>query len=173
MIDAVVYTSNTGYTKQYAELLSNRLSLPVYSLKDASSELKDGSEIIYLGWVMAGKVMGCAKAMKCYKTAAVCGVCMGATGSQLDDMRKATPLPASIPLFSLQGGFDMKKLHGVYKFMMSVMAKTVGKKLQEKKDRTPDEDSMLDMMLNSGNYVSEKNLDAVLDWYSSYSGKGE
>ena len=32
---------------------------------------------------------------------------------------------------------------------------------------------MLDMMLNSGNYVSEKNLDAVLDWYSSYSGKGE
>ena len=98
---------------------------------------------------------------------------MGATGSQLDDMRKATPLPAKIPLFSLQGGFDMKKLHGVYKFMMSVMAKTVGKKLKEKADRTPEEDSMLDMMLNSGNYVSEKNLDAVLDWYSSYSGKGE
>ena len=47
MIDAVVYTSNTGYTKQYAELLSKRLSLPVYSLKDAPSELKDGSEIIY------------------------------------------------------------------------------------------------------------------------------
>ena len=173
MIDAVVYTSNTGYTKQYAELLGKRLSLPVYSLKDAPSAVKDGSEIIYLGWVMAGKVMGCAKAMKCYKTAAVCGVCMGATGSQLDDMRKATPLPSSIPLFSLQGGFDMKKLHGVYKFMMSVMAKTVGKKLEEKKDRTPQEDSMLDMMLNSGNYVSEKNLDAVLDWYSSYSGKGE
>ena len=122
---------------------------------------------------MAGKVMGCAKAMKRYKTAAVCGVCMGATGSQLDDMRKATPLPANIPLFSLQGGFDMKKLHGVYKFMMSVMAKTVGKKLQEKKDRTPDEDSMLDMLQNSGNYVSDKNLEAVLNWYSAYSGKGE
>ena len=173
MINAVVYTSNTGYTKQYAGLLGKRLNLPVYSLKDAPSAIGDGSEIIYLGWVMAGKIMGFVKAMKRYKTAAVCGVCMGETGSQLDDMRKATPLSANIPLFSLQGGFDIKKLHGVYKFMMNVMAKTVGKKLSEKPDRTPQEDSMLDMMLNSGNYVSEKNLEAVLNWYSAYSGKGE
>ena len=37
----------------------------------------------------------------------------------------------------------------------------------EKKDRTPDEDDMLDMMLHGGERVKEENLGAVLDWYSA------
>ena len=60
----------------------------------------------------------------------------------------------------------MNKLHGMYKLMMQVMAKTAGKGLAEKTDRTPDEDVMLDMMLHGGNYVSEENLRPVLDWYT-------
>ena len=54
----------------------------------------------------------------------------------------------------------------MYKLMMQVMAKTAGKGLAEKTDRTPDEDVMLDMMLHGGNYVSEENLRPVLDWYT-------
>ena len=30
--NAIVYTSNTGYTEQYARLLGKRTGLPVYSL---------------------------------------------------------------------------------------------------------------------------------------------
>ena len=32
---AVVYTSNTGYTAQYASLLGGETGLPVYSLAEA------------------------------------------------------------------------------------------------------------------------------------------
>ena len=46
------------------------------------------------------------------------------------------------------------------------MAKTVGKRLAEKKDRTPDEDVMLDMLVNGGSKVSAENLDDVIAWYS-------
>ena len=90
---------------------------------------------------------------------------MGATGSQLQDLRKANALPSSLPVFTMQGGFDLKRLRGIYKIMMTVMAKTVGKGLADKKDRTPDEDEMLDLLLNGGNRVSEENLAEVLNWY--------
>ena len=90
---------------------------------------------------------------------------MGAIGSQLQDVQKANILPPSMPVFTLQGGFDMKRLRGIYKLMMTIMSKTAGKMLSEKKDRTPDEDDMLDLLLNGDNRVSEENLAAVLDWY--------
>ena len=112
--NAIVYTSNTGYTRQYAILLGERNGLPVYSLDEAWKELAPASPIIYLGWLMAGKVQGYAKAAKRFQVEAVCGVGMGATGSQLQDLRKSNALPASMPVFTLQGGFDLTRLRGVY-----------------------------------------------------------
>ena len=91
---------------------------------------------------------------------------MGVTGSQLQDVRKANPIPVKTPVFTLQGGFDMQRLKGIYKFMMTVMAKTAGKGLAQKADRTPDEDAMLELLTNGGSRVSLDNLDAVLRWYS-------
>ena len=165
--NAIVYTSNTGYTRQYAKLLGDKTGLPVYSLDEAGAKLPPTTSILYLGWLMAGKVQGYAKAAKRYQVEALCGVGMGATGSQIQDLRKANGLPAALPVFTLQGGFDMTKLHGVYKLMMTVMVKTAGKGLADKKDRTPEEDAMLDMMLHGGSRVSEENLADVLAWYEN------
>ena len=164
-VNAIVYTSNTGYTAQYAGLLGKRTGLPVYSLAEAGTKLPAGNCVIYLGWLMAGKVQGYAKAAKRYRVAAVCGVGMGATGSQLADVRKANSLGDELPLFTLQGGFDMGKLKGIYKLMMLVMAKTVGKSLANKQDRTA-EDQMLTLLTQGGSCVSEENLRPVLDWFS-------
>ena len=76
-------------------------------------------------------------------------------------------LPDGLPLFTLQGGFDLKKLRGVYRLMMLVMSKTVAKKLSAKPDRTPEEDDMLDLLQNGGSRVKEDNLNALLQWYYS------
>ena len=51
--------------------------------------------------------------------------------------------------------------------MMSIMVKTAGKALAEKADRTPEENDMLDMMINGGKRVTKQNLEAVFDWYKS------
>lgn len=163
--NAIVYTSNTGYTAQYAKLLGKRTGLPVYSLVEAGEKLPAGNCVIYLGWLMAGKVQGYAKAARRYRVAAVCGVGMGATGSQLADVRKANSLWDDLPLFTLQGGFDMGKLKGIYKLMMLVMAKTVGKSLANKADRTAEEEQMLQLLTQGGSCVSEENLQPVLDWF--------
>lgn len=163
--NAIVYTSNTGFTEQYARLLGEKTGLPVYPLSEAEKKVSPGSSILYLGWIMAGKVQGYEKAAKGYRVEAVCGVGMGATGSQLQELRKTNGFPAGLPAFSLQGGFDRNRLRGVYKWMMTVMVKTVGKGLAEKKDRTPEEDVMLELLTHGGSCVREENLADVLEWY--------
>ena len=164
---AIIYTSNTGSTAEYAQLLGNELNLPVHNLQQAKNKVLVGSEIIYLGWIMAGGIKGYKEAAKLYKVRAVCGIGMGQTGTQLKEVRDKNAIPQRIPLFTLQGNFDVKKLHGAYRFMMNVMVKTAGKGLANKTDRTPEEDDMLDMMVNGGKRVSLQNLKAVTEWYKS------
>ena len=166
-MNAIIYTTNTGSTERYARLLAQKTGLPEYSLAEARKRVFAGTEIIYLGWIMAGSAKGYAEAAKRYRVRAVCGVGMGQTGTQTDSVRKKSAVPADIPLFTLQGNFDVKKLHGVYRPMMEIMVKTAGKSLAEKKDRTPEEDDMLDMMLHGGERVKEENLSTVLVWYSA------
>ena len=166
---AIVYTSNTGFTAQYASLLGGETGLAVYSLEDALKSLPQNSPILYLGWLAAGKVQGYDKAVTKFNLQALCAVGMAKSGSQMEDVKKSNNLPEDLPLFTLQGGFDLKKLRGIYKLMMLVMSKTVAKKLAAKPDRTPDEDDMLDLFQNGGNRVSLENLRPVLEWYQEVS----
>lgn len=165
-MNAIVYTTNTGSTKRYAELLARETGLPSYSMAEAERSVPTGAEIIYLGWIMAGSVKGYAAAKR-WSVRAVCAVGMGRTGTQTDSVRKKSAIPASIPVFTLQGNFDVKKLRGVYRLMMELMVKTAGKSLAAKPDRMLEEDDMLDMMLHGGQRVGIENLRAVLDWYGA------
>ena len=167
MIKAIVYTSQTGYTAAYAALLADKTGVKAVSLEEAVSAVPEQSEILYLGWLMAGKVQGYDKARKIYRVSALCGVGMGRTGTQLDDIRRQNGVPEAMSVFSLQGGFDRTRLRGLYRFMMTVMAKTAGRSLANKIGRTPEEDDMLDLMTNGGSRVSEDNLTAVLAWFEA------
>ena len=163
---AIVYTSNTGSTAHYAKLLSQETGLPVYSADEAKKQLPNYSEIIYLGWIMASSVKGYRNAAKRYQIRAVCAVGMCQTGKQIKEVREHNAIPDSVPLFTLQGNFDIKKLHGIYRIMMNIMVKTAGKALSEKSDRTPEENDMLDMMLNGSECIHPENLKEVLEWYN-------
>ena len=166
---AIVYTSNTGYTAEYARMLGEKTGLPVWEL--ASRQVPRGSDILYLGWLMAGNIQGYKKAARDYRIRAVCAVGMSATGSQLEYLRKTNAIPEEIPLYPIQGGFDLERLHGVYKLMMTIMKKTAGKGLADKADRTPEEDALLDLLQNGGSRVREENLDGILAWYEENKGE--
>ena len=164
---AIIYTTNTGSTERYARLLAQETGLPVYSLAEARTAVPHGADVIYLGWINAGDVKGFANAAKRYHIRAVCAVGIGETGMRTESVRKKAAVPADIPLFTLQGNFDVKKLHGIYRPMMEIMVWAAGKSLVAKKDRTPEEDDMLDMMRCGGQRVKIENLSAVLDWYNA------
>ena len=57
-MDAIIYTTNTGSTGQYAKLLAQETGLPAYSLAEAKKRVFAGAEVVYLGWIMAGSVKG-------------------------------------------------------------------------------------------------------------------
>ena len=161
--NTVIATGTTG------RMLAQATGLPAFPLSQADQSLSSGAEVLYLGWVRAGQVQGYPAAAKKYRVRAVCAVAMARTGTQTDVIRGKSAIPGGIPLFTLQGNFDLKKLRGLYRLMMTIMVKTAGKKLAAKADRTPDEADMLDMMFHGAHRVREENLAAVLAWYQSLS----
>lgn len=166
-MEAIIYTSNTGSTERYARLLAEQTGLPAYSLTEAKQAVPAGAEIIYLGWIMAGSVKGYGAASKRYRVRALCGVGMWQTGTQADNVRKKMAVPEEIPVFTLQGNFDLQKLHGLYHFLMVLVVKTAGKQLAAKAQRTPEEEDVLELMQHGGARVSPDQLHAVLDWYNA------
>lgn len=164
-IQAIVYTSETGFTKQYAELLKAETGLPVYEFKKAGTALSAQSEIIYLGWLFAGKIKNYKKAAAAFQVKAVCGVGMMPTGEQLDDLRKANQIPAETAVFSLQGGYAPEKLHGLYKLLMAIMAKLLIKSITAQKAPAPGDEDRLKLLQHGGNLVRKENLKACTDWF--------
>ena len=156
----IVYTSNTGYTARYAALLSEKTGLPALSLAEAVKTLPQGTPVIYMGWLMAGSVKDYRKAARRFAVQAVCGVGLGDSGAQDDAARKACKLPADVPVFTLQGGMDIGKLKGPYRFAIQMLTKAMA----AKKDRTPGEDQMLALLQKGGDYVDAKHLAPVLNW---------
>ncbi len=57
-IKAIVYESNTGFTKGYAELLSSIINVPAIPVIDNSMIFDKREAVIFLGWVCAGKING-------------------------------------------------------------------------------------------------------------------
>ena len=158
---AIVYTSNTGHTAEYAKILSQKTGLPVHALSEAKASLPRGSEIIYLGWLFANHVKGYKKANKRYKISAVCAVGLCDTGTAVPDVRKANSIPEATPIFTMQGGMDKTKLRGINKFMINMLTKS----MTSKKNKTPDDERMVYLLTNDQNYVSEENTAAFLEWF--------
>lgn len=165
MIQAIVYTSNAGTTERYAKLLGHETDLSVYSLEEAKKTVKNGAEIIYLGWIMAGGIQGYADAVRRFEIPMVCAVGMEPAGKQQRDVREKNRIPNDVELFTLQGGYLIHKLRGVHKLMMLMVTSTAGKALAEKIDRTPEEDDLLELMEHGGSRVSVENLAAPIQWY--------
>ena len=165
--NAIVYTSNTGYTAEYASLLGRETGLPVYSLEKALKNVALGTEVIYLGWLMASFIRGYDKAAKRFKICAVCGVGTGENGSQHPEVRKNNKISGDVPLFTLRGGLDMNKLKGLYKFMMNIVVKKLADDLYQKEQRTAEEEVTLGLLVHGGNCVSAENLAPVIDWYKN------
>lgn len=136
-MEAVVYTSNTGHTKAYAWMIADKMDLGTFELREATKELEKGTPIVYFGWLCANTIKGYKKASKYFDIKMVCAVGLCDTGTAIDAVRKANSIPEDIPVFTLQGGMDKTKLHGINKFMI----KTLIKVMESKKDKTEEDTS--------------------------------
>ena len=158
----IVYTSNTGHTAEYSKILGAKIGLPVYTLKEAKKKIQKGTEIIYLGWLFANNIKGYKKATKKYKISAICAVGLCDTGTAVAEVRKANSISEETPLFTLQGGLDKTKLRGINKFMINMLTKG----LSSRKERTENDERMLELLTHDKNYVSEENITTFMKWFN-------
>lgn len=163
MIKAIVYTSKTGTTEWYAKTLGEELNLPVFTFKEGKISLSKSDEIIYLGCIRADNISLLSEARSTFTTSIVIGVGLTVTGGRMEEVRKANNIDASIPLFTLQGGFIPSRLHGIEKLILSLVVKSQRKNLKKKTNRTKDEEDMLSLLTNGGTRTTKDNLKAVIE----------
>jgi len=161
-IRAIVYESNTGYTRKYAEMLSAETGIPSYDRKAAGGFLKSGDEIIFMGWLSAGMVIGFNKAAKEYKVKALCGVGLGAPNDEQVNQLKNRYAKLKVPVFYLRGGFDMERLKGFNKFLMKLFLKSAIASYNKTKDE--EKAKMIDAMKYGADFVKKENLAPVISF---------
>jgi hypothetical protein len=163
---AIVYISGAGHTRRYAKLLEKITGLPAFSYQEALEKVPASSEILYMGWIMAGKIKGFSKARSRYRVKAVCAVGMGAPDdSQVPDLIKRNHTD-SLKLFYLQGGYDIGLLRGLNRFMMKNMSRLISTSIEKKETKTDADAETLEMIKNGKDFVSEANLEPIVAWYA-------
>lgn len=157
-ISAIVYTSGTGFTRRYAQMLSRAAAMPAYDLGNPGSLPADGVKILYLGWLCAGGIKGLSKARRRWQVQAVCAVGMAPEYPQ--EKLAAQNRTGELPVFFLQGGYAPEKLRGINKLMMGFMTK----RMTKNPPRDEAEAGIQKLFLQGGDFVSEAKLAPVLSW---------
>ena len=161
----IVYSSNTGYTEQYAKLLGKTLELPSYKLGNVP-ECHKGAEVIFLGWLFAGTIVGYRKCARKYKIRCAVGVGMGPPVPELaEGLRAAMKVPSGVPVFYLQGGFDISRLQAPLKLVMKVKCREIAGRLSAKPELNEAEQATLEMTRGAASCVCAENLAEIVAWY--------
>ena len=169
-VKAIVYESETGHTKRYAEMLGEKTGLPVYTIKQAKAGLEKGSGIIFMSWIAGGKLVKFSK-VKRFNTTAVCAVGMSPpdrSAEILDELSKDCGLERK-NIFYMQGGISINKLHGIYRIMMNAMLSAV-EKASEKDSKAKVNQEMASMLKGEKDFVDAKNLFGIVSWYKMQKG---
>ena len=169
----IIYTSQTGFTKKYAEWLKERTEGDLLELKAAQK--KDASffeaydAIAYGGWAMAGNVVKSkwfldkATAWKDKRLALFCvGGCPNESKevnvmlqNLLSDEQKQY-----IQAFYCQGGFNYDKMNTASKIAMKMFIGT----LKKKKDATEDEKKMVELISSSYDISDISFTDPIVEY---------
>ena len=127
----IVYGSQYGTTKRYAEKFSEMTNLPVRCYEDIKA-LTEYDRIVYFGGLYAGGVKGLKNTVKklpsntklIIVTVGLADVCDKENIVNIrNSIRKQVPeqLLKSTPIFYLRGGIDYQKLTFKHKTMMTLL----------------------------------------------------
>ena len=163
----IVYSSKTGHTRQYAEMLAAAEKMKVYSVQEAQQVLPEKEPVLFLGWLMAGHISGIDQAVRRWNVRCAVGVGMAPGGKDnLATMAKANFVP-NAPLFYLQGGWAPKKVGWFQRRAVGMVTRATRKQLLAKKNRTRQEEAYLSMLIRGGSFVEYQNLKPIQDWLAA------
>ena len=154
----IIYCSHTGFTKQYAIMLANKLGIESIDVKDIKKyDIKD-EEIIFLGWIFAGIIMGLNKVRQ-YKLKCVISVgILRLTDEYKNELIKSNNIERDKSFFYIQGGIDYKELKGIKKILLKAVASNI---IKENKNEN---EGIINILKNGGSLVKEENLNDIIEY---------
>ena len=172
MNNIIIYGSNYGTSKRYAEEMGRRMQVSVVSYKKLK-DINEYTDIIYIGGLYAGGVCGMSKTLKKWKKNEKKSLCIISVGvsnhraqENIETIRKNIKLQLSDELYQmariyhLRGGINYTKLSGPHKVMMGLLYKKCKSIPEEKRDE--ETKALIETYNQIVDFVNFDELDAIV-----------
>ena len=165
----VIYNSQTGFTKRYAEWIAEATKADCFELSAAKKkDLTAYETIIFGGWACAGsisKISWFKRNIDKWADKKLIAFCVG--GSPIDNPEIEQALKQmfiesaskKVSVFYCPGGFNYDKMSASSKLMMKMFIKM----LKAKKDKTEAEQEMVKMISQSYDISDKKYIQPILE----------
>ncbi len=169
MKTAVIYNSQTGFTKRYAEWIAEEAKADLFELAEAKKKNLDTYDaIVFGGWAVAGgisKLSWFKGNINKWEGKKLIAFCVG--GSPIENPEIEPTLKNNfneeewekVQVFYCPGGFNYEKMTKTSKVMMKMFIKA----LKAKKDKTEEEEMMIKMISSSYDISDKKYIQPILD----------
>ncbi len=164
----IIYNSKTGFTKRYAEWISEALGSECVELREAKKQsFDDYDAIIFGGWTCAGgisKIKWFKSNMKRWDGKKLIVYCVGGSPMESPEVPKALRNNFSeeewgkVNAFYCPGGFNYEKMSAKSKFMMKMFLKV----LSAKKEKTEEDKIMIEMISHSYDIADKKYIEPII-----------
>ena len=169
----IIYTSQTGFTKRYAEWIAARTKGDLLDLKDAKK--KDAAcfgsydAIVYGGWAMAGNV---AKAKwfldkaPAWRGKRLAMFCVGGSPNGSPEVETALQKMLTdeqkqyISAFYCQGGINYEKMSAPSRMVLKMFAGA----LKKRKDATEEQKKMAEMISSTYDISDIKYIEPIIEY---------
>ncbi len=164
----VIYKSKTGFTKKYANWISQELRCDAVSLREIRPvDLKPYDIVIFGGGIHAGRINGISfikNNMFSLKDKKVIVFATGATASIPNEIERFkntnTPNDKNIAFFYFQSGLNYANMHGSGKVLMGLL-KTV---LKMKKNKSELEQGTEDAIQSSYDFSNRDQIEPLISF---------
>lgn len=169
MKTVVIYNSQTGFTKRYAQWIAEATGADCLELSVVKKESMAAYEaIIFGGWACAGgisKLSWFKRNIDKWADKKLIVFCVG--GSPIDNPEVEPALKKNfteselkkVSVFYCPGGFNYEKMSVPSKFMMKMFIKT----LKSKKDKTESDKEMIKIISSSYDISDKKYIEPILE----------
>lgn len=166
----VIYNSQTGFTKKYAEWISQAAGCECVDFKKGSKmNLSEYDAVVFGGWCMAGNVTKLSWFKKQMPSLNAAGkklvvFAVGATPAEADEVQVAMDRVLNesektmAKLFYCPGGLDYDKMNGISKFMMRMLAKS----LKANKNATENDLKKAELISSSYDISDKKYVEPIV-----------
>lgn len=173
MKTVIIYTSQTGFTKRYANWLAEKVQGDILTIDEAKKKKDDFYKaydaIVYGGWAMAGSVVQSKWFLEktaIWKEKKLAIFCVGASPLENPDVETALHNLLTdaqreyIKAFYCQGGLDYSKMKMPSKLAMKAFASMLAKN----KNPSASEQKMAEMISQSYDISDEKYVEPIVEY---------